>query len=257
VSSPTSTKPTTIPTVLFQDLGKLAYKPAWDLQEGLFKSAVDLKIARRRAGISERSLDPERPDLPLPTNHLLFVEHPHVLTLGKSGNPNHLVVSQQRLQALGVEYYPINRGGDITYHGPGQLVGYPLLDLDQFFTDIGRYLRLLEEAVILTCADWGVKAGRIDGLTGVWVDPEAGLAARKICAMGVKCSRWVTMHGFAFNLKTDLDFFRLIVPCGITGRGVTTLERESNRPVVIEEVKAAFSRHFMNLFACRLVPSMP
>lgn len=242
------------PTVHFQDLGQLAYKPAWDLQERLFKTAIELKIARRRAGLSELDVDTARPDLPLPSSHILFVEHPHVLTLGKSGDPNHLIVSQQRLIELGVEYYPINRGGDITYHGPGQLVGYPLLDLDQFFTDIGRYLRLMEEAIILTCADWGVKAGRIDGLTGVWVDPEAGMGARKICAMGVKCSRWVTMHGFAFNLKTDLDFFRLIVPCGITGRGVTTLERESNRPVDMAEVKTVLLRHFMNLFSFRLLP---
>jgi lipoyl(octanoyl) transferase len=151
------------------------------------------------------------------------------------------------LAQLGVEYHEINRGGDITYHGPGQLVAYPILDLDQFRTDIGWYLRQLEEAVIRTCADWGVQAGRVEGLTGVWVNPEAGLAARKICAIGVKCSRWVTMHGLAFNLDTDLDFFNLIVPCGIADRGVTSLSRESAREVVREDVRDALESHLLTV----------
>lgn len=236
----------------FRDLGRMDYKAAWDLQEEVFKASVDLKIARRRAGLTELESCPLRPELPLPESHLFFVEHPHVLTLGKSGKASHLVASPERLEQLGVQYYPINRGGDITYHGPGQLVGYPLLDLDQFFTDIGRYLRTLEEAIILTCADWGVTAGRIDGLTGVWVDPEAGMQARKICALGVKCSRWVTMHGFAFNLATDLDFFKLIVPCGIQGRGVTSLRRESSQAVDVERVKSRLLHHFASLFECQL-----
>lgn len=236
----------------FRDLGRMDYKAAWDLQEEVFKASVDLKIARRRAGLTELESNQQRPELPLPKSHLFFVEHPHVLTLGKSGKASHLVASPERLEQLGVQYYPINRGGDITYHGPGQLVGYPLLDLDQFFTDIGRYLRTLEEAIILTCADWGVTAGRIDGLTGVWVDPEAGMQARKICALGVKCSRWVTMHGFAFNLTTDLDFFKLIVPCGIQGRGVTNLTRESSQTVDVKEVKSRLLHHFASLFECQL-----
>ena len=203
------------PNVHFQDLGHADYEPVWQRQEALLKAAVDLKIARRRAGLEGVETSPE---LGLPDNHLFFVEHPHVLTLGKSGHEEHVVASPERLAELGVAYYPINRGGDITYHGPGQLVGYPILDLEQFFTDIGKYMRFLEEAIIRTCADYGVEAGRVEGLTGVWIDIEKGLGARKIAALGVKCSRWVTMHGFAFNLNTDLAFFDLIVPCGIGDR---------------------------------------
>ena len=237
------------PQVHVQDLGQAAYKPTWDLQERLLKEAVDRKIARRRAGLSESNRNPlDNPsDHPWPEHHLLFVEHPHVLTLGKSGDANHVVASPERLEALGVEYHEINRGGDITYHGPGQLVAYPILDLDQFRTDIGWYLRQLEEAVIRTCADWGVPSGRIDGLTGVWIDPEAGQAARKICAIGVKCSRWVTMHGLAFNLNTDLDFFNLIVPCGIQDRGVTTLAAEANRKVARSEARDALESHLLDV----------
>ncbi len=237
------------PQVHVQDLGHAAYKPTWDLQERLLKEAVDRKIARRRAGLSESGRQPEEvdPDHPWPEHHLLFVEHPHVLTLGKSGDANHVIASPERLEALGVEYHEINRGGDITYHGPGQLVAYPILDLDQFRTDIGWYLRQLEEAVIRTCADWGVDSGRVDGLTGVWIDPEAGLAARKICAIGVKCSRWVTMHGLAFNLDPDLDFFNLIVPCGIQDRGVTSLAAEASRKVVSSEVRHALEMHLLDV----------
>jgi lipoyl(octanoyl) transferase len=195
----------------------------------------------------------EDPELDLPDSHLIFVEHPHVLTLGKSGDPGNVVVSQERLEALGVEYFPINRGGDITYHGPGQLVGYPILDLDQFYTDIGKYMRMLEEAIIRTCADYGLEASRIEGLTGVWVDADQGLKARKIAALGVKCSRWVTMHGFAFNLNTDLDFFNLIVPCGINDRGVTSLAKESG--CAIDEAEAAnrLKTHLTDLFDWNLI----
>lgn len=237
------------PTVHVRDLGLAAYAPTWALQEQLLKEAVDRKIARRRAGLTESAKDgvDRTPGFPWPDHHLLFVEHPHVLTLGKSGDAGHVIVSKERLEQLGVEYHEINRGGDITYHGPGQLVVYPILDLDQFRTDIGWYLRSLEEAVIRTCADWGVAAGRIDGLTGVWVDPEAGPAARKICAIGVKCSRWVTMHGLAFNLETDLDFFNLIVPCGIQDRGVTCLAHESNRHVHRTEVRDALQSHLLDV----------
>ena len=213
---------------------------------------VQRKIARKKAGMGERDAS-EDPELDLPDSHLIFVEHPHVLTLGKSGDPGNVVVSQERLEALGVEYFPINRGGDITYHGPGQLVGYPILDLDQFYTDIGKYMRMLEEAIIRTCADYGLEASRIEGLTGVWVDADQGLKARKSAALGVKCSRWVTMHGFAFNLNTDLDFFNLIVPCGINDRGVTSLAKESGRAIDEAEAANRLKTHLTDLFDWNLI----
>jgi lipoyl(octanoyl) transferase len=221
----------------------MRYKPCWDYQEKVFKSVIDHKIASRDA-LSE---DPNA-DRPLPMSRLLFVEHPHVLTLGKSGDSENVIVSPARLAELGVDYFPINRGGDITYHGPGQLVAYPILDLDQFFTDIHKYLRFLEEAIIRTCADFGVEAGRIQGQTGVWVDVEAGNGARKICAFGVKCSRWVTMHGLAFNVDSDLNFFDLIIPCGISDKGVTSLSKEVGRNIALEEVKPLLKTHLQNLF---------
>lgn len=240
------------PQVHFHNLGRQAYEPVWRQQEALLKAAVDLKIARRKAGLegADRS---DKPALDLPENHLFFVEHPHVLTLGKSGHEEHVVASPERLAELGVSYYPINRGGDITYHGPGQLVGYPILDLEQFFTDIGKYMRCLEEAIIRTCADYGVKAERIEGLTGVWVDTDKGLGARKIAALGVKCSRWVTMHGFAFNLNTDLDFFDLIVPCGIGDRGVTSLARECGCAIDEAEAQDRVLGHLTDIFEWKLV----
>ena len=237
-----------------RDLGRKDYKPCWDLQEEIFQGMVKAKIARRNAGLSTTEPGPEGDrDLALPESQMLWVEHPHVLTLGKSGAAANVVAPPERLKELGVQYYPINRGGDITYHGPGQLVGYPILDLDQFFTDIHKYLRFLEEAVIRTCAEYGVKAGRIEGLTGVWIDPNSGAAARKICAFGVKCSRWVTMHGLALNVNTDLDFFNLIVPCGISDRGVTSLARETGVAVDVEEVKGHMTRHLAALFEWREV----
>ena len=240
--------------VRVRDLGRKDYKPCWDLQEEIFQDMVKAKIARRNAGLSTTEPGPEGDrDLALPESQMLWVEHPHVLTLGKSGVAANVVAPPERLKELGVQYYPINRGGDITYHGPGQLVGYPILDLDQFFTDIHKYLRFLEEAVIRTCAEYGVNAGRIEGLTGVWIDPESGSAARKICAFGVKCSRWVTMHGLALNVNTDLDFFNLIVPCGISDRGVTSLARETGAPVDVEEVKSHMTRHLAALFEWREV----
>ena len=240
--------------VRVRDLGRKDYKPCWDLQEEIFQGMVKAKIARRNAGLSTTELGPEGDlDLALPESQMLWVGHPHVLTLGKSGAAANVVAPPERLKELGVQYYPINRGGDITYHGPGQLVGYPILDLDQFFTDIHKYLRFLEEAVIRTCAEYSVKAGRIEGLTGVWVDPESGAAARKVCAFGVKCSRWVTMHGLALNVNTDLDFFNLIVPCGISDRGVTSLARETGAPVDVEEVKGHMTRHLSALFEWREV----
>ena len=238
------------PDVHFQDLGYADYEPVWQRQEALLKAAVDLKIARRKAGLEGSGTSPE---LGLPDNHLFFVEHPHVLTLGKSGHEDHVVASPERLAELGVAYYPINRGGDITYHGPGQLVGYPILDLEQFFTDIGKYMRFLEEAIIRTCADYGVVAGRVEGLTGVWIDVEKGLGARKIAALGVKCSRWVTMHGFAFNLNTDLAFFDLIVPCGIGDRGVTSLAAECGHAIDEDEAKSRVLHHLGEVFGWNLV----
>ena len=238
------------PNVHFQDLGHADYEPVWQRQEALLKAAVDLKIARRRAGLEGAETSPE---LGLPDNHLFFVEHPHVLTLGKSGHEEHVVASPERLAELGVAYYPINRGGDITYHGPGQLVGYPILDLEQFFTDIGKYMRFLEEAIIRTCADYGVEADRVEGLTGVWIDVEKGFGARKIAALGVKCSRWVTMHGFAFNLNTDLAFFDLIVPCGIGDRGVTSLAAECGHAIDEDEVKSRVLHHLGEVFGWNLV----
>ena len=238
-----------IPKVHIQDLGRNDYKATWDLQEEVFKGIVQSKIVRRNAGLGPRDQGPEGdPSLALPESHLFWVEHPHVLTLGKSGEASNVVVQEARLKELGVQYYPINRGGDVTYHGPGQIVGYPILDLDQFFTDIHKYLRYLEEAVIRTCAEYGVSAGRIEGLTGVWVDHEAGLAARKICAFGVKCSRWVTMHGLAFNVNTDLSFFNLIVPCGISDRGVTSLSAEVGRTLDQKQVQGQLQRHLQDLF---------
>ena len=240
------------PQVHFHSLGHQAYEPVWRQQEALLKAAVDLKIARRKAGLEGTDCSDD-PALDLPENHLFFVEHPHVLTLGKSGHEEHVVASPERLNELGVSYYPINRGGDITYHGPGQLVGYPILDLEQFFTDIGKYMRCLEEGIIRTCADYGVRAERIEGLTGVWVDADQGLGARKIAALGVKCSRWVTMHGFAFNLNTDLDFFDLIVPCGIGDRGVTSLAWELGRAIDETEAQDRMLGHLTDIFGWKLV----
>ena len=234
--------------VHIQDLGTRDYKETWDLQESIFQDIVQRKIARRNAGLAPKDSGPaDSPDLAMPQSRMLWVEHPHVLTLGKSGEAAHVVASPEELTRLGVQYYPINRGGDITYHGPGQIVGYPILDLDQFFTDIHKYLRLLEEAVIRTCEDHGVTAGRIEGLTGVWVDPSSGKSARKICAFGVKCSRWVTMHGLAFNVNTDLAFFDLIVPCGIADRGVTSLSQEVGQPLDQHEVRLQLQGHLAKL----------
>ena len=226
----------------FEDLGSMRYKPCWDYQEKIFKTIIQRKIDRRDAA------DDDRAKLPVPTSRLLFVEHPHVLTLGKSGDANNVLANPSRLAELGVDYFPINRGGDITYHGPGQLVAYPILDLDQYCTDIHKYLRTLEEAVIRTCSEFQIEAGRIEGLTGVWVDIKSGASARKICAFGVKTSRWVTMHGLALNVDSDLNFFNLIVPCGITDRGVTSISKELGRKVQLSEVKPLLRKHLQELF---------
>ncbi|MEQ6120799.1 lipoyl(octanoyl) transferase LipB [Reichenbachiella sp. MALMAid0571] len=228
----------------FIDLGLIDYKEGWDYQEKLFLEVVNLKIANR-------SLNPE--DQKETPNYLIFCSHPHVYTLGKSGDQNHLLLDDSELSEKEATFYKINRGGDITYHGPGQIVGYPILDLDNFFTDIHKYLRYLEEAVILTLADYGIEGGRIDGLTGVWIDFEDKVNARKICALGVKTSRWVTMHGFAFNVLTDLTYFNNIIPCGIDDKAVTSLEKELGEKPDLAEVEKRLKQHLAKLFKMELL----
>lgn len=227
--------------VQFIDWGLTDYQDAWNKQETLFNETVALKTKNRT----------EQLDLPT-SNYLVFCEHPHVYTLGKSGHPENLLLDEQGLADRGATYYKINRGGDITYHGPGQIVGYPILDLDNFFTDIHLYLRTLEEAVILTLADYGISAGRYPGYTGVWLDAD-NEKARKICALGVRCSRWVTMHGFAFNVNADLAYFKNIVPCGIDDKDVTSMERELGRVLDMEEVKEKLKNHIAQLFKMVIV----
>ena len=223
--------------IYVKDLGLKDYKETWDYQEALFKETVDIKIKNRR----------EDSHLKTP-NHFLFVEHPHVYTLGKSGKIDHLLVDEAQLAAKGAEFYKTNRGGDITYHGPGQIVGYPILDLDNFFTDIHKYLRFLEEMVILTLADYGLKGQRSQGETGVWLDVGTPFA-RKICAMGVRASRWVTMHGFALNVNVDLGYFDMMIPCGIKDKAVTSLNVELGQNTVpMADVKESLLMHFAELF---------
>ncbi|WP_396181187.1 lipoyl(octanoyl) transferase LipB [Flavobacterium sp.] len=218
------------------DLGNKDYKATWEYQEELFKKIVDLKIQNRNA------------TSPIPTpNFFLYVTHPHVYTLGKSGDFSNLLLSEKQLTEKGATFYKINRGGDITYHGPGQIVGYPILDLENFFTDIHKYLRFLEEAIILTLAEYGLKTERSPGETGVWFDVGTPFA-RKICALGVRASRWVTMHGFALNVNADLGYFDNIIPCGIRGKSVTSMHVELGREVIEEEVKEKILKHFSVLF---------
>jgi len=230
--------------VKFIALGLKDYQETWSFQETLFAETVALKIENRK--LPEESQKPT-------TNYLLFVEHPHVYTLGKSGDIAHLLLDEKGLEEKNATFYKINRGGDITYHGPGQLVGYPLLDLDNFFTDIHKYLRLLEESIILTLAEYGIDAGRIEGLTGVWLDHVEKKNPRKICALGVKSSRWVTMHGFAFNVNADLSYFKNIVPCGISDKAVTSMHLELGHNVDMEEVKIKVKKHLADLFEMDLI----
>lgn len=224
------------PEVHYENLGLIDYKEAWNYQENLFKSTVDLKIQVRK-GESEEATK----------NYLLFCQHPHVYTLGKSGKKDHLLLDDQGLQEKEARYYEINRGGDITYHGPGQLVVYPIFDLDYFFSDIHKYLRFLEEAVINTLSEYGIKSGRVDGLTGVWIDGDTD-QARKICAMGVKSSRWVTMHGIGFNVNSDLTYFSHIIPCGIDDKAVTSMEHELGKPIDLNEVSQVLKRKLAEQF---------
>ncbi len=218
------------------ELGLKDYKETWDFQENLFKEIIDIKIENRKSEIKKTT-----------PNYFLFVEHPHVYTLGKSGDIHNLLLNEEQLTAKGASFYKINRGGDITYHGPGQIVGYPILNLDNFFTDIHKYLRFLEEVIIRTLAEYGLKCERSKGETGVWLGVGTPFA-RKICAMGVRTSRWVTMHGFALNVNTNLGYFDNIIPCGIKGKAVTSLAAEINRTVSIEEVKEKILKHFSELF---------
>jgi lipoyl(octanoyl) transferase len=223
------------------NLGLKDYKETWDFQEEIFQKTIDIKIDNRRN-------NRENPT----KNHFIFVEHPHVYTLGKSGDISNLLLSEEQLKQKGATYYKINRGGDITYHGPGQIVGYPILDLDNFFTDIHKYLRFLEEVIIKTLAEYGIKSERSDGETGVWLDVGTPFA-RKICAMGVRTSRWVTMHGFALNVNVNLGYFDNIIPCGIKGKAVTSMEAELNRKVPMEEVQQKILKHFKEMFEVEFI----
>ena len=230
------------PEVELEDLGLINYKQCWDYQTKLFDASVQLKIKNRKFPENRVSTK----------NHLIFCEHPHVYTLGKSGDLKNLLIDGPKRKEKNISFYKINRGGDITYHGPGQLVVYPILDLDYFFSDIHKYLRLLEESVILTLADYGVTGQRLDGFTGVWVDAEKE-TPRKICAIGVKCSRWVTMHGIGFNINSNLDYFKHIVPCGIEDKSVTSLQKEINQKIDMKELKLRFKKNFKILFGINWV----
>lgn len=232
-------------SVFFQDLGLIDYKQAWDYQESLLKEIVNEKMANR-------DLEPSH-QFP-PRHYLLFCEHPHVYTLGKSGKEDHLLLDERQLHENEAVFYKINRGGDITYHGPGQIVGYPILNLDYFFNDIHLYLRYLEEAVIRMLIEFGITGSRIDKLTGVWIDAENPVKARKICAFGVRCSRWVTMHGFALNVNTDLGYFKHIIPCGIDDKAVTSMKEELGFEIDMHQVKSVLKKYLCELFTMKLVP---
>ena len=223
--------------------GLIDYKECWEFQTDIFDAIVQKKIFIRKGEIKNEITD----------NFLVFCEHPHVYTLGKTGEKTNLLLNEDLLKEKKATYYHINRGGDITYHGPGQLVGYPIFDLDNFFTDINKYLRLLEEAVILTLRDYNIKSSRVDGLTGVWIDGDDPVKSRKICALGVKLSRWVTMHGFALNVNTNLDYFSYVVPCGIVDKGVTSIEKELGTPQDLNEVQEKLTLHLSLLFGFKII----
>jgi len=231
--------------VFFEDMGIRSYQPSWDYQEELLLKNTQIKWAARQ---NEQDLKTTNTE-----HRLLMVEHNPVFTLGKSGKREHVLVSEEQLKNLGIEFFHINRGGDVTYHGLQQIVGYPILDLDKFKTDLGWYLRCLEQVIIDLLAEYGLKGERSDGETGVWLEPNDPFMARKICAMGIKCSRWITMHGFALNVNTDLSHFEFIVPCGIQGKTVTSLEKEVGHKVNYEEVKEKIKKHFQLVFDCELV----
>lgn len=227
--------------VIFEDLGMIAYKDAWDYQEELMQQNIRAKLS------AKESMEPAQTK-----NHFLLCEHSPVYTLGRNGNISNILISEEQLQENQVEFYHTNRGGDITFHGPGQIVGYPILDLEKFYTDISRYIFEIEEIIIRTLAEYSIKGGRSKGETGVWLDAEIPAKARKICAIGIRCSRWITMHGFALNVNTDLDYFNNIIPCGIADKKVTSIEKELLHRVDINEVKAKLYSHFESVFNCRL-----
>ena len=256
-------------SVIFEDLGFRSYKSVWDYQEAMLQEKVAFKSAARLreavVGQATNKGESEAPnngvvanhvDVDRQTNiphHFLLVEHSPVYTLGKSGKTEHILISPEEMGQRGIEYFHINRGGDITFHGPGQIVGYPIIDLEQFKTDLGWYLRSLEEVIIITLAEYGLKGDRSKGETGVWLDPDIPGKERKICAMGIKCSRWITMHGFAFNVNTDLDYFSHIVPCGIVGKQVTSLQQELGKEISFEEVKEKVKKNFEKVFDVQLI----
>lgn len=227
--------------VHFEDLGVIPFREAWDYQQQYVDHINSIKLENRNKGHNQAT-----------PNYLFFCHHPHVYTLGKSGSTDNLLWDTKKLEEKGVEFVHTNRGGDITYHGPGQIVGYPVIDLENYFTDLNRYLRTLEEVIIKTLSDFGIEADRSEGLTGVWLDTDKPDKARKICAMGVKCSRWVTMHGFALNVTTNLDYFSGIVPCGIQDKAVTSIEKELDNPPGMDEVKSRLLKHFGELFESQI-----
>jgi lipoyl(octanoyl) transferase len=229
--------------VFFRDLGNISYRKAWDEQEKYFNGIIAEKVKNRSLPENYQQQTP---------NYLFFCEHPHVYTLGKSGSIDNLLLNEEELQQKNIEFYKTTRGGDITYHGPGQIVGYPVLDLENFFTDIHIYMRNLEEVIIRTLAEYEIVAGRYPGYTGVWLDENDPQKARKICAMGVKCSRWVTMHGWAFNVNADLDYFNNIIPCGIKDKDVTSMQRELGKEIDMQEVKIKILKHFADVFVCNI-----
>ncbi|HEX7458069.1 MAG TPA: lipoyl(octanoyl) transferase LipB [Ginsengibacter sp.] len=234
---------------MFEDLGIINYKSAWDYQEVLVKKNIDIKSEIRKTEANNIAIHNSQFKIQNKTsNYLLFCEHPPVYTLGKSGHIENVLLSEDEMEEKEIEFFRTNRGGDITFHGLQQVVGYPILDLENFYTDIGKYLRSLEEVIILTLAEYNIKAGRSKGETGVWIDPEIPGKERKICAMGIRCSRWITMHGFALNVNTDLSYFNNIIPCGIINKQVTSVEKELGHKVDFEEIKEKIKRNFAQVF---------
>lgn len=247
--------------VIFHDLGTEDYQQTWDYQEALLTRNVEIKSTLRNLQSAGKTVNDKPADISAvaiqveleTANHLLFVEHPPVYTLGKSGQIENVLINEEERFAKGIQFFKTNRGGDITFHGPGQIVGYPILDLEKFYTDIGKYLRNLEAVIIHTIAEYGIKGQRSAGETGVWLDPDIPGKERKICAIGVRCSRWITMHGFALNVNTDLDYFNYIIPCGIRNKKVTSLQYELGGEVPMEEVKKKIRKNFSDVFGVRLV----
>ena len=249
--------------VLFKDLGLIDYQLVWDYQEKLFQQNVSIKSVLRNMEMADSTLQmenvnefpvaaPQARNIPSTKHYFIICEHPPVLTLGKSGHVENILISEEEMANRGIQYFKTNRGGDITFHGPQQIVGYPILDLDKFYTDIGKYLRALEEVIILTMQEYGLKGERSKGETGVWLDAGIPDKERKICAMGVRCSRWITMHGFAFNVNTDLSYFNSIIPCGIQNKKVTSLQKELNTAMNYEEVKCKVKANFEKVFVVQL-----